>query len=607
MPVIGTAGHVDHGKSTLVQALTGRDPDRLIEEKRRGMTIDLGFAWTTLRDQIEVSFVDVPGHETLLKNMLAGTVGIDIALLVVAADEGWKPQTDEHFAVLNLLRIPSCVVAVTKTDLVDHDRIQQAVTEVAANLDDTPLADAPIVPLSAFTGDGVSALVDVLTAMAASITVDDTGRPRLWVDRSFIIAGAGTVITGTLVGGSLIVGDKVEIWPHRTTARIRSLQSHERSIEHAIPGRRVAISLAGVGRGAVRRGSMISYPDQWESSSRVLATLTAARYADPIRGRAAHQFHIGTAVTTGQLQPIIGNDAVIRLNHPQPLQIGDGLIIRDVGRRQVVGAAQILDPAPATNTTARRSLPSLAQIANSDPERQATTLLNIRNTDTVARLYAHSGGGTPQGLIVGNNAYSHQHSANLQRAAHDLVNRHHTDHPLDSGIPKAALANQLGIPLPTLDALIGEDTALQVRGGIVAVTLHKPTITAQHFPQWETARHLLEQAGLQPPPTKTLGLSDELLHHVHETGQLFAINQTYSLLPKQVQHLLHLVDQLPQPFTVADFRDTAGITRRHAIPYLEWADANQYTRRIGDRRIRTRGGGGRESNPPGVATTPQRF
>ncbi len=607
MPVIATAGHVDHGKSTLVQALTGRDPDRLAEEKRRGMTIDLGFAWMTLPNGVDVSFVDVPGHETLLKNMLAGTVGVDIGLAVVAADEGWKPQTEEHIAVLSLLHIPRGVIAITKTDLAGSTQLQRTTGEVGERLQGTGLGTWPVVALSALTGEGLAHLVDVLTPMAAASIAEDAGRPRLWVDRSFTVPGAGTVVTGTLTGGSLMVGDQVQIWPTRNTPRIRSLQTHERSVDQASPGRRLAIALSGLKPDVIRRGFMVGRPGQWEPTSRVLAALDIARYVDDVPARGAYQFHVGTAVTTGRHQPISATASIIQLDQAQPLKTGDRLIIRDVGRRQVVGAATVLDPTPASTAAAKLSLPILEQAGTSDPDIRATALLETRGRDTIARLQAHTGGGTPPGLRVGPEALSPSYAAHLLGELHDLVSRDHTDQPLDPGMPKATLASRLGVPVSILDTLVAQDTTLQARGDVIAETTHTPHLDTQQQQLWAAARKTLERAGLQPPPMGDLGLSHKILQFLVRSRHLIRINQTYALLPSGAERILDLLDRMLQPFTVADFRNAAHITRRHAIPYLEWADTNGHTRRTGDLRTSTRSGGGRESNPPGAIATPQRF
>ncbi|HSO49564.1 MAG TPA: selenocysteine-specific translation elongation factor, partial [Acidimicrobiia bacterium] len=245
MPLIGTAGHVDHGKSTLIETLTGRDPDRGAEEKRRGLTIDLGFAWTTLQPGLEVSFVDVPGHERYLKNMLAGIEVVDAALFVVAADEGWMPQSEEHLAVLDLLGIDTGVVALTKVDLVDDDTVDLAIIEISEQLAGTSMESAEVIPVSARTGLGIDRLRSALADLVSGISAGGD-RPRLWIDRAFTVPGAGTVITGTLIEGPIQVKDTVEILPGHRTARIRALQSHETEVDRAEPGRRLALNLSGV-------------------------------------------------------------------------------------------------------------------------------------------------------------------------------------------------------------------------------------------------------------------------------------------------------------------------------------------------------------------------
>ena len=259
MYVIGTAGHVDHGKSTLVQALTGIDPDRLTEEKRRGMTIDLGFAWVQLPSGREVSIVDVPGHERFIKNMLAGVGGIDLALLIVAADESVMPQTREHLAILDLLGVRRGIVVLTKADLADDDMLSLVQLEVEETLEKTTLAGAPVYSVSASTGQGIPALASAIDdALNETEPRRDVGRPRLPVDRAFTMAGFGTVVTGTLIDGSLVAGQSVEIVPGGLQARVRGLQSHRQKIETAAPGNRVAVNLSGISADEISRGDVVA-------------------------------------------------------------------------------------------------------------------------------------------------------------------------------------------------------------------------------------------------------------------------------------------------------------------------------------------------------------
>ena len=296
MQVIGTAGHVDHGKSRLVQALTGIDPDRLREEKERGLTIDLGFAWMTLPSGREVSIVDVPGHERFIKNMLAGAGGIDLALLVIAADEGVMPQTREHLEILDLLGIGSGIVAVTKRDLVDPGVLRLVSEEASELIAGTALAGSPIVACSAVTGEGLDELRTVVDEQLATPPRRDIGHPRLPIDRSFTIAGRGTVVTGTLIDGALEVGLEVVILPGELRARIRGLQHHNQHVERALPGRRTAVNLAGVRKDDIRRGQVLATPGTLEPTTVVDVRVRAvASLRKPLRHDARLKLHVGSA------------------------------------------------------------------------------------------------------------------------------------------------------------------------------------------------------------------------------------------------------------------------------------------------------------------------
>src|SRR5579884_844492 len=297
MYVIGTAGHVDHGKSTLVEALSGIDPDRLREEKERGMTIDLGFAWLTLPGGREISIVDVPGHERFIKNMLAGVGGIDLALLVVAADEGVMPQTVEHVEILDLLRVHRAVVAITKIDAVEPDWLELVDADVEEYLAKTGLAGAPIVHVSALTGHGLPELVAQLErSLADTPPKPNLGRPRVPVDRVFTVAGFGTVVTGTLIGGELAVGQELEVVPGGQRARARGLQTHKTKVQRAMPGSRVAVNLAGLATEDVRRGQVLTTPGWLRATTAVdveLAVLADAPH--PLLHGAILTFHTGSA------------------------------------------------------------------------------------------------------------------------------------------------------------------------------------------------------------------------------------------------------------------------------------------------------------------------
>ena len=356
--VIGTAGHVDHGKSALIQALTGTDPDRLAEEKARGLTIDLGFAWTTLPSGREVGFVDVPGHERFVHNMLAGVGGVDCALFVVDASEGWRPQSAEHLAILDLLGIPAGVVALTKVDLVDVAALDRVAAEVGGRLKGTTLAGAAMVPSAAPSGRGVQALAAALDAALDRLPdPPDRGRPRLPVDRVFTMRGSGTVVTGTLSGGSLRADGEVELLPAGRRARVRGLQSHGRPLAEATPARRLAVNLAGVATGQVVRGDVLVRPGQWAATATADCRLRCLAGAPaPLRGRGAYLVYAGAAETAARLQPLDagevrpGTDALVRLHLERPLvlDVFEPVVLRDSGRDETVGGGLVLDPFPPT-------------------------------------------------------------------------------------------------------------------------------------------------------------------------------------------------------------------------------------------------------------------
>ena len=338
MFVIGTAGHVDHGKSVLVKTLTGIDPDRLAEEKERGLTIDLGFAWLTLPSGREVSVVDVPGHERFVKNMLAGVGGIDLALLVIAADEGVMPQTKEHLAILNLLEVKSGILVITKKDLVDDEWLELVKSDVAEAVKNTTFAKAPMVAVSALKGDGLPELLVAIDKLLKSTAPkEDIGRPRLPIDRVFTMSGFGTVVTGTLIDGSLSVGQEVEVVPKGLKSRIRGLQTHKTKVESAGPGNRVAVNLVGLSTSDLSRGDVLTLQGWLRPTSRCDVKLrTVVDLPRPVRHNAKVTFHTASSETPAKVRFLDHDDAgadeevwaQIGLENPVALVKGDLFIIR---------------------------------------------------------------------------------------------------------------------------------------------------------------------------------------------------------------------------------------------------------------------------------------
>ena len=591
MPIIGTAGHVDHGKSTLIRALTGRDPDRWAEEKERGLTIDLGFAWTDLGIGPEVGFVDVPGHERFIKNMLAGVGALDAALFVVAADEGWMPQSEEHLAVLDLLEVSNGVIALTRIDVADPEIVEIAELEVDEQIAGTSLEGWPIVPVSAVTGEGMDHLAATLAAALAEVGAPrDRERPRLWIDRSFVISGAGVVITGTLTGGSIGVDDHLVVYPGGTPVRVRGLQGHEQKRETLGPGSRAAINLSGIEKDQVPRGAVLARPGQLVVSRRLLTTLRPVRTLDGLPSdRGAYHLHAGTAAVPARLQIIDGSDrsavALLHLEDPVPATMGDRFILRDTGRRAVVGGGRVLDPSPRRRPTPTDAAILMANLDGNDEER-ATALATVRGRVDIEQLRAASGGGVPaNGVIAGRVFIAPDRAREMIEELERVMTGFQDRHPLRPGIPKAELASQTGSDRAEIEALIvhsGDrlvDDAATVRTPEFGVALSADDVEARG-----RARALLADS-LAVPRASQLGLSPELVHALVRNDDLIRIDPDLVYLPEQITDITDRLSMLADGFTVADFRDELDLTRRQAVPLLEWLDTEGWTTRRGNGRI----------------------
>ena len=390
MRVVATAGHVDHGKSSLVLALTGTDPDRWAEEKRRGLTIDLGFAHTTLPNGEAISIVDVPGHVRFLRNMLAGVGAVDACVFVVAATEGWKPQSEEHLRILDLLGLRTGVVALTKTDLVDDDWRELQTLDVRDHLAGTFLADAPVVPVSVVTGSGLELLRTELGSLVERTAgAADHGRPRLWVDRSFAAKGAGTVVTGTLTGGSLHIDDEVLVEPGARRARVRSIESHHERLDVIGPGSRVALNLSGIDHTQAQRGDVVVLPGQWPATTTAdVEVLPIEGARTPTRGRLAAHIGSGDHPVDWRVLDAEGRFARLRLDTALPIAPGDRVVVRSTGRRATVCGARVLDVQPArraADAPARLALPLEERVLDARPwltEARATSSTTLSGATT---------------------------------------------------------------------------------------------------------------------------------------------------------------------------------------------------------------------------------
>jgi len=618
--ILGTAGHIDHGKSTLVKALTGIDPDRLEEERRRGMTIDLGFAYLDLAGGQRVAIVDVPGHQRFLKNMLAGVHGMDAVMLVIAADEGPMPQTREHLAIIDLLRIEHGVVVLTKNDLVEPAWLEIVRDEVIGVVRGTALESAPIVPVSSTTGAGLDELRGALERVLARATPrPDLGRPRLPVDRSFAISGFGTVVTGTLVGGSLTAGSEVTVSPSGARARIRGLQQHNQEVQVARPGTRTAVNLSGLEHRQLHRGDVLGLPRSLLSSRRLDARLSVLpQAASALRHRQRLLLYHGTAehmvelslLDRDELRP--GDDGLVQLFAANPVVAldGDRFILRVASPAETVAGGIILDVVPQRHR--RRDATVLANLsARQDADAATAVGLELAKHPTgltqpqlAARL------ALPMDQLAGTLSSLADHQA-VHLAGNHWLNRssweaiveriiaalraYHRAQPLRRGMPREELRSRSAIPAAIFaDALAGlvDGGTLAEHGGEVALTSHRQGLTPE---QEAAAGAFLAELELQPfnPPAlsdlmRRHQVTPTLLQYLIAERRAVRVNDdtvfARSAYDEAVGRLRsHLSEH--QTLTVAAARDVLGSSRRYVLPLLEWLDAQKITRRVGDDRI----------------------
>lgn len=582
MPIIGTAGHVDHGKSTLVQALTGIDPDRWAEEKARGLTIDLGFAWATIGGH-DVGFIDVPGHEKFIKNMLAGVGALDCALFVVAADSGWMPQSEEHAAVLDLLDVPAGVIALTRVDLADADTVELAMLEVMDEVEGTRLEKWPIVEVSAVTGFGIDALRSRLAeALDASLS-DRSGPFRMWVDRSFSMMGAGQIVTGTVASGEVSVDDVMVSHPDGDAVRVRGIHHHGRPALAVGTGMRAALNIVGTGP-AIERGALIASRGSVAVTDRMLITLEPTRRYESIPDRGAFHLHVGTASRPASIRRISDTNAyIVTVPEPVPSAMGDRVILRDAGRRAVVGGGIILDPIP-THRPSARDVERLSG-ALTDPMGRADVLLDVHGSMRLEDIVAATGGTEPEGGVqAGPIRLSTGEADKLRNEAMLRAAAYHDAHPARPGIPKQELASSLGVDGSVIDAVIGgADGIGATSGGHVRIASFSVSISEEDRRRCEAACEVLA-ASFDVPRISALGLGDELVHHLIREGHIVRIGDDLAFTAAQVADIGERVSELPDGFTVAEFRDHFGMARRQAVPVLEWLDSIGRTRRKGDLR-----------------------
>lgn len=618
MFVLGTAGHIDHGKSKLVEALTGIDPDRLPEEKERGMTIDLGFAWLSLPDGTEVGIVDVPGHERFVKNMVAGVGGIDAALFVVAADDGWMPQSEEHLQILDMLKIQKGVIAITKTDLVDPEWLSLVEDDVKAKVGDTILKDAPVVRVSSTKKTGIDRLFDEIVKMISGLKpAKDVGKPRIYIDRVFTMSGRGTVITGTLRDGHFRVGEEVEILPRGIRARIRELQTHKKTHKEAGPGTRVAMNLAGVEKQKLQRGDVVVQPGQDETSGRFIARVDVVpTVKHPVKHNANLLLILGTTeirakariLTKDQLPPgesgfvqflcegdllaRIGDHFIIRLPSPQ-ITVGGGVVldvtpkvqkrkddelISDLKRRLTLEPSDLI-----LSELARRGIVPRNAVLKSSNLSAEHIQVTLNRLETEGKI-----------LATGDSVADLKEWEEASRRIVSEIEETHRNAPFRIGTKLAGLSTRLNIEQNLLDHVVKhliQEKKIVQRGTYLCLPSHQPKLSTE---QKKSSEEILQKFADSPlsPPTKdeiqSMGDEYELvLAFLIEKGELLEFKDGILIKSGDFEKIkTKVTDFLRQQgqATVGQLREHLGTTRKYMVPILEKLDQSGVTQREGDKR-----------------------
>jgi selenocysteine-specific elongation factor len=625
--VIGTAGHVDHGKSTLINRLTGINPDRLKAEQDREMSIELGFAWLQLPNGEDIGIVDVPGHRDFIENMLAGVGGIDAALFVVAADEGVMPQTREHLAILDLLQIPAGVVALTKTDLVeDPEWLDLIEADLRETLAGTVLADAPIVQVSARTGAGLDDLIQALQDILAQRPHrPDLGRPRLPVDRVFTLPGFGTIVTGTLTDGTLAVGDSVTVLPQGITGRIRGLQTHKQAEERAQPGSRTAVNVSGISVDQIRRGNVLVHPNTYQSTKMLDVWVRLLADADaPLKHNTEVKFFIGAAevmarvrvLGTQALQP--GESGFLQLLPAEPVVAlrQDRFILRRPSPAATIGGGQVVDPHPKRRHKRfnQDRIAELEQLMVGTPE------------DVLLQTAEKTGATTREGLIeaAGLEPDQAQEALASLLANGDLVEigsksllltaeqldrdsgkirqalaAFHQASPLKLGMPREQLKSETGVGGAVFDAILkhaADEKILVLSNTVVRLADHEIAFTSAQQAQIDSLLAAFQAHPYAPPTAKqSLDIvSEDLLNALVATGQLVQVMEDVLLQPEILNDMRDAVIahiRQNEAITLAELRDKFDTSRKYAVAVLEYLDETGVTIRKGDGRQLRRGVG----------------
>jgi selenocysteine-specific elongation factor len=622
--IVGTAGHIDHGKTALVKALTGIDADRLEEEKRRGITIDIGFAHLQLTPELRLGFVDVPGHERFIKNMLAGVSGIDLVLFVIAADESIKPQTREHFDICRLLGIPRGVVALTKADLVDPDILELVRLEVEEFVAGSFLEGAPVVPVSSVTGAGLDDLRRALEGVAGAVPSKwAAGHFRLPLDRAFTVRGFGTVVTGTLISGAVCKEQEVELYPTGRHLRVRGVQVYGESADRAAGGERTALNLADIEPAEIARGMVLAAPGVFGATTQVDCALQLLPSAKPLKHRAPVHFHAGTAEIEAQVRLLEGPTALqpgqrcwarIVLREPALLLPGDRFIVRMFSPVVTIGGGVVVDTGGKRYRKGDRPgvserLQTLAE--GSEAERVALLVRESKYGMEMAELVARTGLTERQIEAVVSREhpgtvlyFAHPHVWFADRAWFDsarerllrVVRDFHRKNPLLPGIPKQDLRGRELPDSPSflIDALLAQEKQIAVEGENVRLATHKLLLKQDEEEARAAIERAFEQAGLAVPALPDVlaksgveaARARSLLQILLREKRLIRVSDDLVFHHTAMEKLRNMLAvRQPARFNVGAFKDWTGISRKYAIPLLEYLDRERVTRREGDERV----------------------
>jgi selenocysteine-specific elongation factor len=610
--IVGTAGHIDHGKTSLVHALTGIDTDRLKEEKERGISIDLGFAHLE-QDDTRLGFVDVPGHERFIRNMLAGAAGIDIVLLVIAADESIKPQTREHFEICRLLGLRAGVIALNKSDLVDTDMLELARLEIAEYVQGTFLDSAPVVAVSAKTGHGLAELRGKLIECARATAARDASGPfRLPIDRSFTLRGFGTIVTGTLKSGTIRVEDEVEVLPSGRRLRVRNLQVHGIKADFATAGQRTAVNLAGVEATELHRGMTLVPPGLFRVAPAVECRFELLSGALPLKHRAPVHFHSGTAETEAEvrlldsLQPLQpGESARVRLllKEALPLMPGDRFIVRMFSPVVTIGGGTILENTPRDRIRRVTAAERLRNVEMLDLRGRLAlyaeeSQLGVPLREAVARTGVLSEALLAEACAAGLVVLKDEETllvprGRIQEAAKTLTLRieaFHRSNPLAAGMPR----RQAGLSAALLEAALAQSPEVVAEGDALRLKSFRVSLRNEEDSALRKMESLFRDGGLAvPPEAEALALSGLDARRAHailqillKQGNLVRVSSDLIYHADAVARLRELLgSHRDRPFSVPEFKEWTGISRKYAIPLLEFLDRLHVTQRLGDKRI----------------------